>query len=250
MVRGFYISGTGLLTLERHMNVIANNVANAETTGYKSDAFVQRSFNDVLISRLNDPSVIAQTRQVGPLDYGVHVDELVVRYAQGAPQITERPYDFALLGENAFFSVQTPDGVRYTRDGSFHLDATNNGLVTADGFPVLGDNGPITIDGVSFAVNDFGDMMLDGQSIGRMSIVSFPNLADLRKEGSNLISGEGATPATDAAVKQGYVEASNVDMGAMTSDLLWVYRAYETNQKFIQMADSTMEIAVNRIGKV
>ncbi len=250
MIRGLYVSGTAMLTLEKHMNTLANNIANADTTGFRSDAYVQRAFKDVLIDRLNDPSVVAQNRQVGPFDFGVHVDELSTRFLQGALQPTGRPMDMALTGENAFFSVQTPGGVRYTRDGAFQLSADGR-LVTSDGYPVLGTGGPINVGNGDFSVNEEGAVFVGEEQVGQLAIVGFADQAALRKEGANLFFG-GAPGAKGAgvAVKQGVLEASNTDMGMMTTDMMWVYRAYETNQRFVQMTDGTLDMAVNRIGKV
>ena len=254
MLRGLYISGTAMRTLDKRMNTLSNNITNADTVGYKSDTFVTRAFNDVLIERLYDPSVLSQTRQVGPLNYGVLVDELVVSHAQGPLRSTERAYDMALAQPDTFFTVETPDGPRYTRAGDFHIDG-DGALLTAEGNRVMGRNGPIqasTNPDDRFIVNDWGEVFINDTYVDTLNVVAFDDPAALRKEGSNLFadpSESGANEVT-AQVKQGYLEGSNATMATAMIDMMTVARAYETNQRIIQMTDETIGLAANRIGTV
>ncbi len=251
MLRGIYMSGTGMLTLDRQMNTLSNNITNADTVGYREDLYISRSFKDVLITRLHDPSVI-QRREVGPLNHGVHVDELITQYRQGGFEATDRPTDFALVGENGFFAVETPDGERYTRTGTFSLTADCD-LITSEGYYVLNADGEhINVGEGDFAVREDGTIYVAGENAGKMKIVSFENPADLRKQGSNLFYNYNDQEIVDAQaqVKQGFTEMSNVDMGRAMVDMITIQRAYETNQKLIQMADGTLDQAVNRVGRV
>lgn len=250
MLRGLYISATGMVTLQKNMDTVINNMTNAETTGYKQDTFLSRSFRDVLIERINDPSVLRQVRQVGPLNYGVHVDEIATSITQGGMEQTDRSADLALTG-NAFFTVQAEGGERYTRAGNFSIN-DQGVLCTAAGEPVLGQNGPVNVGGGDFTVDSLGGIWVGGQQVDTLRLAGFEDPAVLRKEGGNLFYAYNANPgeATDYSVRQGFLETSNVDLSTVMVDMMSVYRAYETNQRMIQMIDSTLEKAVNQIGNV
>lgn len=250
MLRGIYISSTGMVTLQKNMDTIINNMTNAETVGYKQDTFLSRSFRDVLIERINDPSILRQVKEVGPLNFGIHVDEVATRITQGAMEETRRNADLALTG-NAFFAVQTPEGERYTRAGNFQV--TSEGmLVTAAGEPVLGNNGPVMVGSGDFTVDTMGGVWVGGQQTAQLRLVGFEDPTVLRKEGGNLMFAYNANPgpATDYTVKQGFLEGSNVDLSTTMVDMMTVYRAYETNQRMIQMMDATLDKAVNQVGNV
>src|SRR5690554_6574914 len=126
MLRGLYTAGTGMLTQRKRLDVLANNIADANTHGYKKDRVTLESFSEVLVSRINDGSRIP-SNPVGSINYGVHLDQTHTNHYQGQLEYTGEPLDFALTGDG-FFAVQTPDGIRYTRNGSFSRD--ENGFLT------------------------------------------------------------------------------------------------------------------------
>ena len=122
MVRGLYTAGTGMLVQRRKMETVTNNITNAETNSYKKEYMLSHSFDKVLARRINDTNVLsASGRAVGPLNFGTQVDHLYINFDQGSLDGTERSTDLALIGD-VFFVVQTADGERYTRDGSFHIN--------------------------------------------------------------------------------------------------------------------------------
>ena len=266
MVRGLYISATGMLLQRRKMETITHNITNADTVGYKKDHLVSHSFDSVLIQRINDfktqgvdPAIpdpnmkgistigYAKT-PVGPLTFGALVDQVYTDFTTGSFEETMRTTDLALVGDG-FFAVETPAGERYTRCGAFTLNAEGY-LTDADGNYVLGANGRIRVGGLDFAVNVTGDVYADGVYIDRLRIVSFADNGALRKQGDNLYMGAGATEATDVLVKQGFLENSNIDVGREMVDMITVYRAYEVNQKVLTMIDETVGKAVNEIGRL
>lgn len=250
MIRGLYTAGTGMISQMKKMDVITNNLSNVNTTGYKEDTLLTRSFQETLLSRINDPSVVYSTPEVGPLNKGVRIDQVHTDFEQGTLNETGNKTDFAIQGKG-FFVVNTPNGERLTRDGTFTLDATGR-LVTSEGHPVMGQNGEIYIGTKQFSVNGQREIMVDGEVIDRLHIVNV-NDEDLRKTGDNLylnINPQNQTENTDSQVKQGFLEGSNVDLAKSMVNMMEVYRNYESNQRVVKMLDDTLGRTVNDIGKI
>ena len=250
MVRGLYIAGTGMMLQRRHMDVITNNIANADTTGFKKEYLVSHSFEDVMIRRINDARVLGQTRIVGPMNLGTQVDQLYVNYEGGSLDGTERNTDLALIGD-AFFVMQTPEGERYTKTGAFYIDQLGY-LVDGEGNFLLGENGPIYVGGMDFTVDVTGAVRVGDELTDTIRIVSFADNDTLRKQGSNLyFSIEAPQPAANPySIAQGFLEMSNVDIGREMVDMLSIFRTYETNQRMLTMIDETLGKAVTEIGRL
>jgi len=252
MVRGQYIAGTGMLLQRRLMENITNNISNADTTGYKKEHLVSHSFDEVLIKRINDPNVLAQTPRVGPLNMGTQIDQLYVDFNEGNLEVTERSTDLALVGD-AFFVVGTPGGERYTRSGAFYIDAAGY-LADGEGNYLLGENGQIYVGGMNFTVDTLGGVRTSGagEYADRIRVVSFADNGELRKQGSNLYFSLQAPQAEPNQFKiaQGFLEGSNVDIGREMVDMLTVFRTYETNQRMLTIIDETVGKAVNEIGRL
>lgn len=250
MLRSFYIAGTGMLAQRTKMSVLTNNLTNIDTTGYKKDIVVSRSFKDLLILGSNDPSLLRKTA-VGFQNTGVHVDQLVTIFSQGNLESTSRMTDVALQGEG-FFVVETPQGLRYTRDGSFSV-GTDGYLVTNDGHYVSGTNGNIYVGSGTFSIDEQGYVTVDGQGAGRLRIAAFDDLSGLRKTGDNLYinySGQPVRDAVNVKVKQGFLESSNVDMATEVVNMVEISRAYELNQRVLKMVDESLSKTVNEVGRV
>ncbi len=252
MIRGLYLAGTGMLVQRSKMDVITNNISNVDTLGYKQDTLLSRSFENMLISRMNDPSILNQTSVVGPLGTGIHIDEIATSFAQGTPEQTGSSTDLCIVGDG-FFVVNTADGERYTRAGNFSLDADGY-LVDVNGNQVQGKSGAIKLKSDRFLVGDSGgifDLDTNGQ-VGTLRLVEFTDPQGLRKAGDNLFSDYGdAGPkeAKSSQVMQGYIEGSNVNIAQEMVDMMITSRAYETNQRSARMIDETLEQAVNDIAK-
>ncbi len=242
MVRALYTAGTGMLTQQKRMEAVMNNLVNVETAGYKRDNLVARSFRDMLISRMNDPNILGQTETVGPLNTGIHIDELYTDYSQGVMEDTGRSADLALTGDG-YFVVQTPDGERYTRSGAFAVDGSGV-LVTADGHPVLGENGLLYVGSESFDVSPDGTVTVDGQAAGTLRLVSFADNGLLRKQGDNLYYNyepqNNPEQAFAGTVRQGAVEGSNVDVASELVSMLTLQRSYELNSRMITTVDEML----------
>jgi flagellar basal body rod protein FlgG len=183
---------------------------------------------------------------------GVITGGAITNYTAGALKQTDQPFDMALAGDG-FFAVQTPDGERYTRDGRFTRDA-NNHLVTVDGNLLLGSNNqPITVpQGVTTGIASDGKVTVDNQAAGQIKLVTFANLkTDILRDGPNTFSAVNpGTVATNASLKQGFLESSNVDPAKAMTQMMTVSRAYEAAQRLMQMQDEMLGKAVNEVGQV
>lgn len=259
MIRGLYTSGYGMMTLNRKMDVISNNLANVNTNGFKKDGVVFEEFSDVLAKRIYDtgnrPTNSAQN--IGNMSLYNDIAEVYTDYTQGNLENTSISTDLAISGDDgAFFAVAVPDGQGnyrefYTRDGSFKLDDQGR-LVTKDGYAVMGENGAIFLEGTNFTVKSNGEIYQNDELVDTIRIRKFENPESLSKYGQNLltVSGDTQEGVFNGAVMQGYVENSNVDAVREMVDMITVLRSYEANQKMIQYQDSTLDKAVNEIGRV
>lgn len=254
MIRGLYTAAAGLSIEARRNEIIANNLANVNTNGYKRDDLVAESFRGMLLYRMNDPAARAgatDPQLVGSLGTGSYGVFSAMDNAQGGLTQTGNPLDLAMAGEG-FFAVETRQGERYTRDGSF-ARSTDGFLVTADGFRVLGQNGPVRLGTGEVTIETDGTVRQDGRSVDRLRIVRFQGGETPTKEGSNLlrVSGQVAeVPRAQAQVRQGFVERSNVNVVREMVSMIAALRSYETNQKVIQVHDELLAKAVNEVGRV
>jgi flagellar basal-body rod protein FlgG len=349
MIRGLYISASAAVSESKRIDVIANNMANVNTTGYKKDLMLTQNFSEILISKINGridkdilnarsseagiesesngeaytattpsgyfnvetPLGISRSRSIGfnvneegflvtpqgsyilgqngrintggapvsvdatgqvlaggtavdrlkvsnplnvlgHLSYGIHSSEVRTNYEQGQLQPTENSFDIALRGKG-FFSIETPEGERYTRNGEFSKDADGY-LVTKEGYKVLGEAGHIKIDGSNMIVNENGEVYKDDQIIDKLKLVDFRDYKVLRKEGDGLVRIEEGIEegpvAASISVQQGFIEGSNVNSVKEMVEMLAMMRTYEANQKMITIQDGLLEKAVNNIARI
>ena len=264
MIRGWYIGASGMNAQQNRLDAIANNLANVDTTGFKRDIPVSKAFSDLIIRRVDADGVYKTSNGsydvapiVGSLGLGVETNELYTDFDQGSFKATDTSTDMALGGEG-FFVVQTPDGERFTRNGNFLLGKEGI-LLTKDGYPVMGENGPIAVESDKFFVNQDG-MIIDRENdvyIDRLKIVRFENERYLKKQGeslwdTNLIAGSPYVAEGDERprVLQGFTETSNVNVVNEMVQMIEVNRAYEANQKSIQTEDDMMETLWSKVAVV
>lgn len=251
MLRGLYTAASGMIAEGVRTDTIANNLANADTAGYKKDTTVTSEFRNILLQRINDG---AEQPSIGRMGLGTEVVANVASHAGGALKSTENPLNVAIEGDG-FFVVAAPQGVRYTRDGAFRLNDQNQ-LVTADGYRVRGQNGA-TIAAVdpagSLTIDSAGRVFSGAQEVGRLEVASFANRGQLVKEGANLFRApdNGGLQAEPFAgkVRQGALEASNVNVVQEMVNLITSYRAYEIHSKAVQTQDALADKAVNEVAK-
>jgi flagellar basal-body rod protein FlgF len=240
------------VTLERQLDVIANNVANVNTTGYKADNSL---FEEYLRSGAHEDNFVGRDRNVSYVQDRATFHD----FAQGPSEQTKNPLDIAIDG-SGFLVVQTPAGERYTRDGNLQLN--NNGqLVTAAGNPVLGNSGPIVFQPTDHDINVSPDgtvTVLEGSARtdairGKLRLVSFPDAQKALKEGFNLYAaGEGGAPQPDikSQVRQGFIEKSNVNAVAEMSRMIEVTRAYTQIATLLQQQSDLHKNAIQALADV
>ncbi|OQA16109.1 MAG: Flagellar basal-body rod protein FlgG [Firmicutes bacterium ADurb.Bin356] len=249
MLRSLYLSATHMLVQRRKVDVITNNIANMDTAGYKADKLVSRSFKDMLLVQTGKPAAFGS---VGPLNTGVHIDELITSFKEGSLEPTGRTLDLAIAGDG-FFAVSTLAGERYTRNGAFTLNSEGF-LVTADGNRVLGTAGFIQLDSPEFSIDELGNVInAEGETAGSLKLVHFEDKAGLSKLGDGLFinrSNQAAQAADGAKVFQGFLETSNTEAANEVFELMAASRTYETSQRVIRMLDDSLAKAVNEIGRV
>lgn len=247
MIRGLYTSATGMLAAQTQSEVIGDNVANVKTPGYKEQLVSNISFPSMLIERIGGNQA-TEAVQIGGLGTGVGVDRAAQYTIQGALEMTGLNTDIALTSPG-YFTVQTPEGERYTRNGRFQLDA-NGMLRSSDGYAILGEKGPIGPLSAEFSVQADGTVMDKGQAVDRLRIADI-SADNLKREGQSLYSSLQPVQASVAAqVKQGSIEASNVDISGQMVQIMTAMKAYEANQRVIQTQDDMIGKAVNEVGKI
>lgn len=219
----------GALLQQQHMDILSNNLANVNTTGFKGDRLV---FDDVL------------SRQVE------------TSHTQGPLRGTDNPLDVA-IGGSGFFRVQTPNGVRLTRDGSFKM-LSDGSLVTSQGYRVLGAGGaPINLnpEAPQPYIDDKGNIMQGNEQVGALDVVDVADTKTLVKEGNGLYTGQGGkAPVTRAAnnytLTQGALEAANVEVVTEMVNMISSFRSFESYQKVIQSVQDMDTKTVNQVGRV
>ncbi len=229
------LSPSGALRQERRFQLISQNLSNVQTVGYKKDVPV---FSTLFFQALEHSG-------------GERQELSTVSFQQGTIEKTGNSFDLAIEGEG-FFKVITPNGVRYTRAGHFKMDREGR-LSQADGFPVLGRNGEIRLNGKEMVVEKDGSIKLNGAEADRIALVSFANPSRLKKEGKNLFISE--TPEDEKEVQsvsvlQGYLEQSNVNSIEEMVRLIDALRTYESCLKVIQSRDELNGKVVNELGRV
>lgn len=266
MREGIYIAASGAFKQERKIDVIANNLANLTTTGFKGDGLVFREMippfteSAQLSASLNPKPTALQS---DPKVSYVGVADMYTNVSNGILRQTGNTLDVALQGEG-FFVVDSPQGQRFTRNGNFQLSEDGT-LTTQEGYKVLGEvsgkaEKPIKIDvrEGDISINSGGEITVDNgeQStfIGKFQLVSFDDLTKLVKEGNGLFKiGDPSVKKQSAEklrVQQGFLETSNVNSIKQMTDMIVTLRALEAYQKIIQSIDEADDQAVNAIGRL
>lgn len=259
MQESMYSAMFGALTQEHRMDIIANNLANVNTSGYKRD---RMAFKDVFIRYAHDdirePLMHLRSQPLFPEpDYYAKPRVAVskIEFNQGSLKQTGNPLDVALSGDG-FFKVQTRDGRElYTRNGAFSLNAAG-GLINAGGDAVMGEGGPIELPaGGEVVVNGAGQIFVDGAQVAALSVVNVANPdVVLQKVGNNYFEpmragGAVEEPVADTTVEQGYLEAPNVEVVTEMVNMIETHRAFEAYQKIIQNTKETDSKAIDQVGR-
>ena len=249
MPYGLYISADGAQAQLQRMEVIANNLANVETTGFKRElGIVQARYSEAAQQGLSTPGA----GTIDDLGGGVQLAETKTDFSPGAIQLTGNPADLAIRGDG-FFVVRKGDQEMLTRAGNFRLTSTGE-LVTQQGYPVLSDSRtPIAIrpDGGQWTINASGELRQDGTAQS-LALVKPASLGDLSKSGENLfrpLADPQPLPAAECAVDSGSLEMSAVKPTTELIDMLETTRLVEANINMIQTQDQMLNGLISRIMK-
>jgi flagellar basal-body rod protein FlgF len=246
MSQALFSAAAGATYHEKRLDVLANNLSNINTAGYKQDKLIFRIPNEEGEGREVSEGV-SFLHSPPPMPAGTTID-----FSQGDLKATGNPLDLALNGEG-FFCIDAPDGIQYTRKGSFAINQ-DGVLVTKEGHPVQGESGNITISGHDVSIDDNGNVYADGESVGAIKVVRILDLHNLRKVGDTMFApAQGAAKEVkgeDAIVKQGFIETSNVNGLRAMTEMIDVMRGYESYQKVIQFLDDVTRRSITDVGKL
>ncbi len=260
MIRSLNTAEQAMQMQQVRIDALANNLANANSTGFKQVLTRVAEVGGIQNPDINpdvNPRDVSVTKQLNANGAWPKTMDLQLYHAtdtrNGPVRATGRDTDVAVLSRG-FFALQTPDGERYTRAGAFRIDNTST-LVTPDGTPVLGDGGPIKIEGKSFSIENNGSIMVDGNIVGRFKLVDFADTTKLEHLGANLLRPPEnmmpqPVPAEEIVVAQGHLEGSNVNPIDTLVAMITAQRAFEVQSKVTMTEDDMLSKSVNKLPQV
>lgn len=276
MFKGFYTAASGMIAQQRRTELLTNNMANAETPGFKSDQSTIRSFPDMLMSAIDkekipteDGLAVQTADTLGAVNAGLYMQEISANQMQGQLIQTDLTTDIALINGTlpvneegiqaaVFYRLQEENSEAqvYTRNGNFTLDGAGF-LTAADGKYVLSaDNEPIQVQTQNFRVNDRGQVFENDVLVAQIgvSVAENPDAQLLKQQNGVYYTANGenlqAADPNTYSMQQSFLEQSNVDAAKTMTDLMTAYRAFEANQKVLTAYDTSMQKAVSEIGRV
>lgn len=245
MNSGIYTGYSGLKAQSDALELLSNNLANINTTAFKEETAFYTYLNQSADSSKQNAdlgSTINRSIKIGS----------VVNSEEGSMSATRRELDIAIEGAG-FLVVNTPRGIRYTRNGSLNLNAQSV-LVASDGSPVIGESGkPITLGPGKIAIGEKGEVFLNNAQVDRLKVVTFENLSSLQKEGSSLFKSQASQSlekSSDAKIKSGYLEQSNVNPVSSIVRMVEILRHFEAIQKSINLVMNEINTkAIEKLGR-
>ena len=244
MIQGIHLATQGMSMLQDKQDQIANNLANINATGFKQSHLFVQSYQKYLKNDNQEPFV---NEEVKP-------DEVYIDYQEGPMKKTGNDLDLLIKG-SGFFTVMTPDGVRYTRNGNFSIDS-DGFLVTSDGSKVMSTDGFIRIeqDGGPIRFNLDGEVLQGDESKGVLQISDFKKPYKLLREGNSYfrpqLPDNPVIKSPGGIIKQGFLEGSNANPIQNMVEMIRAFRNYEADQKALQAQDQTLDRAINSVGRV
>jgi flagellar basal-body rod protein FlgG len=245
MIEGLYRVAAGMSPKMTRMEIMSNNLANIDTTGFKRD----RAFMEDLSA--------AQVRQAADGSSETIIKQYI-DFNEGGLRQTSNPLDVAIQGRG-FFELSTPDGPKYTRSGNFKM-SLDGSIVSSQGFEVMGTNGKLQLPDIqrltsgSVQISESGEVTVDKQSVGHIKVVDFKDYTQLTKSSDSMfIANPGADisegPGPHTTVRQGYLEESNVDGLEEMVAMVELNRSFESDQKALQAQDATLG-QIMEVGKL
>ena len=254
MLRGIYSSASGMLTYMEQTATTANNLANVDTVGFKRDLLLFNSQPEVDIWRKDDPTHLGidgrqLPKYMGKLSTG-NTDTVIHRdHEKGSSVHTGNPLDVYLDGDG-FLRLETPQGERYTRNGSLTRDAAGY-LADRSGHRVLGFSGPIQIPDGNAEISRSGIVTVNGEAVGTLILAHFSDVQVLEKQGQNMWSNPGSEETVgNTEIVSGALEGSNVDTSRSIVELITQSRNFEMASKSLRTGDEVLNIIVNQLGRM
>ncbi|PKK84496.1 MAG: flagellar basal-body rod protein FlgF [candidate division Zixibacteria bacterium HGW-Zixibacteria-1] len=242
MIKGLYRSASAMIPRIKQQDTIANNLANASSPGFKRDMVFTKE-----LSRAQIKTIPRQTDWQTPM-----IDQVYTRFEQGSLDRTGNPLDLALEG-TGFFVFQNADGENVlSRAGNLTV-STEGFLVDSEGKRLLSDGGPINVSGGEVSVSESGQVQVNGSDVANIQVVDVPDKTKLQKTGDGdfrVPDNQEIIQAVKYAVRQGYLEASNVNVVKEMVDMIISYRNFEADAKAIQAQDDSLEKLLNNVGRV
>ncbi len=251
MIRGLETSRSAMKYLQKKQEVVANNISNTGTTGFKEQIAIANSKEEMnIVNRRTG-------EQVGTINPGINIDDIYEMSSQGVFEDTGIDTDFAILGEG-YFTLQKNDGSYvYTRNGNFNFDA-NGRLVNENGYSVIAKNTSTGENSYIYSAEENISVTADGFIKNtnvdglELNVVKFDDPQMLKRVGESLYTAQEVQPIedNDSILKQFSLENSNVDMTSQMIKLIEVSREYSANQRVLKSTDDTLQKAVNELGSL
>jgi flagellar basal-body rod protein FlgF len=240
MIKGMYTSASGMIPRVQKQELVANNLANVNTAGFKKDRLFTKE-----LSQAEKKVMTKRADWEQPM-----VDQLYVDYQSGIFDKTDNPLDVAIEGDG-FFQLQAPDGsTALTRAGTFSV-SQDGYLSFPGGYLVRGEGGAIQVGNGKVTIAGDGGVQVDGNQVDRIIPVSVNDVTTLQRLGGTLFrapEGEELKPSVAATLRQGYLETANVDVVHEMVDMIISYRTYEANAKALQSQDTSLDNLFQRVG--
>ena len=249
-MKGFYNLASGVLTHQRNLNVVANNLTNVSTPGYKQDRYTATTFGEVMYSRVGNQT--GEGTEIGELSYIRTTSDIYTDFTQGTMEYTGLPLDFAINGDG-FFAVEDADGnVAYTRNGSFSLDGEGYLCLAGHGRVLNANGNAIRLQTDKIEADKQGIIYYeDGTVLGQVGVYIFDDNAVLERTTMGLFTGEGARSTLEAgSVLNGYVERSNTDVVKQMTDMVAYQRSLQSATQIMKMYDEVLTKASTEVGRL
>jgi flagellar basal-body rod protein FlgG len=243
MVRGFYQLASGMMTQNKTLNSIGNNITNVKTQGYKKQTVVSTTFGEMLLQRVDE-----KITPVGTMALGRTTGDTVTIHTQGVMESTGRNLDFAIQGAG-FFAVQGQNGLVYTRKGDFNIDADGY-LVQQGAGRVMGKKGPIMVGTDHFTADERGNIYVGNRLIDGLAVYNFADYNTLTEANSGFYTASGGGQLINANIQWQTLEGSNVDVAEEMTNAIATQRELQSCSQALKMYDKVLEKATTQIGQV
>ena len=250
MFKGFYNLTSGMLSQGRRLDVVANNMTNISTAGYKADRYTDSTFDEVLYYRIGSENRLSDA-EMGNITHILAPSQLYTDYTQGTFEETELSLDFAIQGEG-FFAIQGEDGIAYTRSGSFILDDERYLYLTNQGRVLDNQGNPIQLYTDHITADKDGNLYSEegGNYLGTLGVYTFADNGELERNDQGLFVGEGAQVGQGHQIMHKWVERSNTDMIGEMVRMMSTQRALQSAGQMLKIYDQVMNHATNDLGRM